>query len=109
MPKISLSELTNNGEVRNLSGHERGVAARVKYKLDQLDQGSEAVLIEIPDEVYSITSSFFQGMFAQSVRTLGSRDSFLAHYQFDAAPVVLRQIERGIEGSLIQRGSILAA
>ncbi|TCU73953.1 hypothetical protein EDE08_10419 [Bradyrhizobium sp. R2.2-H] len=109
MSQINLGELTNNGEVRNLSGHERGVAARQKFALDNLDAAGAPVLVHVPEDVYSITSSFFQGMFAQSVRSCGDRERFLARYQFEAPVVVLRQIERGIEASLMKRGSILAA
>jgi hypothetical protein len=109
MLEISFSDLTKDGEVRNLSGHERGRAARVNYHLDDVDQADESVRVVIPDDVYSITSSFFQGMFSESVRKAGSREGFLARFQFDAPPVVLRQIERGIEASLMRRGSILAA
>ncbi|MCP3460316.1 hypothetical protein [Bradyrhizobium sp. CCGUVB23] len=109
MREINLKDLTNNGEVRNLSGHERGHAARAKYGLDQADQDGESVRVVVPDEIYSITSSFFQGMFCESVRSSGHRDGFLARFEFDAPPVVLRQIERGIEASLMRRGSIVAA
>ncbi|MBR0834108.1 hypothetical protein JQ612_12985 [Bradyrhizobium manausense] len=109
MREISLKDLTNDGEVRNLSGHERGQAARASYHLDDADRDGDTVRVVVPDDVYSITSSFFQGMFSESVRKAGSRDTFLARFQFDAPPVVLRQIERGIEASLMRRGSILAA
>jgi hypothetical protein len=107
--EINLKDLTNDGEVRNLSGHERGRAARSNYRLDDADRVNEAVQVIVPEEIYSLTSSFFQGMFSESVRKSGTRESFLARFQFDAPPVVLRQIERGIEASLMRRGSILAA
>jgi hypothetical protein len=109
MREINFKELTNDGEVRNLSGHERGRAARENYHLDEADAVSEAVRVVVPEDVYSVTSSFFQGMFSESVRNAGTRDAFLARFEFDAPPVVLRQIERGIEASLMRRGSILAA
>jgi hypothetical protein len=109
MREINFKDLTNDGEVRNLSGHERGRAARGKYHLDDADAGGETVHVVVPEDIYSVTSSFFQGMFSESVRKAGNRDQFLARYAFDAAPVVLRQIERGIEASLMKRGSILAA
>ncbi|MBO6510893.1 MAG: hypothetical protein JJ866_24855 [Roseibium sp.] len=100
---IELNELTNGGEVRNLSGHERGQAARAKFGLADLDQANERVVISIPDFIYTITPSFFQGMFAESVRQLGGRDKFLDRYQFNADPVVLQQIDRGIKASLVER------
>lgn len=108
MVEINLSELTGNGEVRNLSGHDRGVAAREKYGLQQIDDAGEMVVIRSPVDLYTITPSFFQGMFAESVRAAGGREQFLARYKFDADPVVLRQIESGIETSLMKRRSIFA-
>jgi hypothetical protein len=109
MREISFKDLTNDGEVRNLSGHERGRAARENYRLNDADRDGEIIRVVVPEDIYSITSSFFQGMFSESVRKAGSRENFLARFEFDAPPVVLRQIERGIEASLMRRGSILAA
>lgn len=108
MSEISLLPLTGDGEVRNLSGHERGKAARQMFELDRLDGTTAPVRVVVPEHVYTLTPSFFQGMFAKSVKKLGSREQFLNHYGFDASPIVLRQIESGIEASLMQRGSLLA-
>lgn len=108
MQKIELMELTGNGEVHNLSGHERGLAARNKFNLEKLDSSAEPVVVAIPDFVYTITPSFFQGMFAESVKKLGNREGFLSHYTFIAPPVVLQQIENGIRSSLMKRGSLFS-
>ena len=109
MRELDLQTLTDGSSVRNLSGHERGVAARVLFQLDQLDQGEDPVRIVVPREVYTLTPSFFQGMFSESVRALGGdRTRFLAHYRFDASAVVMRQIDRGIETATMRRGELLA-
>lgn len=107
MQKIELEQLTK-GEVHNLSGHDRGQAARKLFDLNKYDEADDVVVVHIPEHVYTITSSFFQGMFAESVKHLGSRDDFLARYRFDADPVVLQQIEQGIRASLMRRGSLFA-
>ncbi|MBO3760403.1 hypothetical protein [Ciceribacter sp. L1K22] len=107
MQQIELIELTGNGEVHNLSGHDRGLAARKKFKLEELDKAGDQVVVSIPDFVYSVTPSFFQGMFAESVRLFGNREKFLSRYQFRADPVVLEQIDNGIRASLMQRRSLL--
>lgn len=104
--QISLNELTNNGEVRNLSGHERGSAARNRFHLGELDVIEEPVVVDVPAYIYTITPSFFQGMFAESVRRLGSRERFLRKYSFNADPIVLEQIEKGIRISLMDRGQL---
>ncbi len=109
MREINLKKLTNDGEVKNLSGHERGVAARKLFGLDEADAAHDVVHVIVPDDIYSLTASFFQGMFAESVRKAGNRDGFLKQYLFDAQPVVLKQVDRGIEASLMRRGSVLAA
>jgi len=108
MPSINLSELTNDGEVRNLAGHERGLAARGKFRLDELDRLTDAVDVVVPEEIYAISPSFFQGMFSESVQALGSKELFFRHYRFDTSISVLRQIESGIKSSLIERKSLLS-
>lgn len=107
MQTIELEQLTK-GEVHNLSGHDRGQAARTHFNLADMDVTDDVVIVHVPDHVYTITSSFFQGMFAESVTKLGDRDKFLARYRFDADPVVLQQIEQGIRASLMKRKSIFA-
>lgn len=108
MKKIDLSELTDNGEIRNLTGHERGVQARGHYKLDELDAAEDEIVVVVPESVYTLTPSFFQGMFAESVQNLGdSREKFLARYKFEASPIILRQVDRGIVNSQMRRGELL--
>lgn len=105
MTEIRFSELTNDGKVRNLVGHERGEAARNKWTLDELDRDSQAIEVIIPDELLTLSSSFFQGMFAQSVKKLG-RDGFLDHYRFRASTIVMQQVGEGIRDSLMKRNAL---
>ncbi|MBB4041614.1 hypothetical protein GGR34_003292 [Microvirga flocculans] len=105
MTDINLFELTGDGAVRNLTGHERGVEARVRYDLEKLDEVQEPVRVIVPESVYTLTPSFFQGMFAESVRKLG--ETFLTHYRFDASALIMRQVQRGISSANMQRGSLL--
>lgn len=107
METINLEELTK-GEVRNLTGHERGNAARELFGLDRLDNAGEPVHVIVPDELDAITTSFFQGMFARSVRSFENAEAFLASYQFDASPSILQQVHRGIDRVLTPRGTALA-
>lgn len=108
--EINLGDLTRGGEVRNLSGHERGLAARAHFGLDAADGAAEEVRIVVPADIYTVTPSFFQGMFARSVHAAGDDPArFFQRYRFKASPVVLRQIERGLAAVRTQRGNILAA
>jgi hypothetical protein len=101
---IDLEELTGEGRVQNLSGRLRGLAAREKFDIDSLDQAHGSVEVRIPDYVYSLTPSFFQGLFGESVQALGNdKLTFLSHFRFVAPPIVLQQIERGIAAALTSR------
>lgn len=106
MSEIKLDELTK-GEVRNLSGQERGVEARAMFNLDELDSSNDEVKVIVPDDLDAIASSFFQGMFASSVRNLGGGESFLRHYRFNASPEVMLQVMRGIERVETDRDFVL--
>lgn len=103
MASIDLEELTQ-GKVHNLSGRLRGLAAREKFHLDQIDAESEPVEVRFPDYVYAVTPSFIQGLFARSVeRRGGSERAFRRHYTFIAPAVVLEQVERGLSAILTSR------
>ncbi len=109
MAEINLGDLTAGGEVRNLTAHERGQAARGHYGLEAIDATAEPVKVIVPREILTLTPSFFQGMFAESVQYFGSREAFLHHYQFDASNLILKQIDRGISASQMRRGELLSA
>lgn len=101
---IDLEELTGDGRVQNLSGRLRGLAAREKFHIDDLDRTENVVEVRVPDYVYSLTPSFFQGLFGDSVNTLGnSEQTFRSHFRFVAPAIILQQIERGLAAALTSR------
>ena len=102
MITIDLGEFTK-GEVRNLSGHPRGSRARSHYEIEKLDKSSENILVKVPREVDTLGPSFFQGMFAESVISLGGPEKFFNHYFFDASPTVLIQLRRAASNALVNR------
>ena len=108
MSELNIESFLKGKAVRNLSGHERGVAAREFFGLDKLDARKERVLFVIPPDVDAIASSFFQGMFSKSVRNFSTDKEFLEHYRFQANPTVYRQIEQGIRRIRTKRGSAFA-
>lgn len=83
MAKIDLRELTE-GKVLNLAGHDRGLAARERFNLRLLDAEQEPVDVAFPQGFRQVSSSFFQGMFSESVRALGTVSGFFEHYRFEA-------------------------
>ena len=97
-------EVLTQGKVHNLSGHERGLAARRHFKLDDLDKAIGEVEINVPEHIYGVSPSFIQGLLSASVQTLGqSREGFFGHYRLIASDLVQRQFERGLSAILTNR------
>ncbi|MGC5747385.1 hypothetical protein J4P41_01910 [Gluconobacter sp. NFX36] len=105
MTVIDLGLATKNGQIRNLSGKERGEDARAFYKLDQLDTCASPVTVKVPDYIYAISSSYFLGLFSQSVLRQGSADSFLDHYRFEADASIMKQVSHAISRCLMSRAA----
>jgi hypothetical protein len=102
---IDLDFLTNDGQVHNLSGHNRGLEARGALDLDKLDVAAEPVDVAIPDHIYSISPSFVQGLFSASVKAFGNNPSdFFGHYRIQASDLVRRQIERAMSNITMGTG-----
>lgn len=79
--RINLGRWRGSAENRVISGQDAGIAARKASKLDLLDRIKEKVIIEVPNDLFAVTSSFFLGMFTASIRALGG-DKFREHYEF---------------------------
>jgi hypothetical protein len=96
MTEIDLARATDGGKVGNLAGKERGISFRELMKLDSLEESGGSITVKIPDEIYLVTDSWTLGAFSQSVRRLGSIDSFLTRFQFSGNLDVARQIVRSL-------------
>lgn len=70
------------------SGRPRGESLRTKFALDSVDEENVQVDIEVPEGTYSVTSSFFLGLFGPSVVRAGSSEAFFRKYNFRAKPVL---------------------
>lgn len=97
MRRIDLSVFTGEGRVKNLSGKPRGEAARTHFALDELDQGAEPVTVVVPDYIYTISTSFFCGLFAGSFQHLGGSTKFLEKYHFEMPDDLWPDVESGLE------------
>ena len=64
------------------TGRGRGEDLRKLLKVDQLDSAENIVNVIIPNSTYSISSSFFLGLFGPSIIKSGSKDAFFNHYHF---------------------------
>lgn len=109
MTTIDLTPYTGNGKVRNLSGKDRGLAAREEFGLTDLDQGAETILVKVPDYVYSISTSFFCGLFSESFDTLGGAEGFLEKYEFEMPQELWPQVEQGLERCSYEFQPLMAA
>jgi len=64
------------------TGRDRGERLRSQLGIDELDRSSSVIEVFIPDSTYSISSSFFLGLFGPSVIKSGSKEAFFRHYHF---------------------------
>jgi hypothetical protein len=83
------------------SGRPRGAALRERLDLDNLDEDQSAVVnVSVPDSTYSMTSSFFLGLFGPSVARAGTREKFFGKYNFHAKPVLQKAFDDYVDIAL---------
>lgn len=96
---IDLNEYRTPGQPV-LSGNHRGVSIRNTIGLDSYDDNPKQILIDIPEDILIMTSSFFLGLFSKSVKKFGSKEIFQNHYSFKCNERVLKTINNDIEIAL---------
>jgi hypothetical protein len=97
MATINL-EKYRSGKSRVFSGRDRGEAARRDADLDRLDRSHEKVRIIVPHDVRSVNSSFFLGMFEDSIKQLGEEE-FMRKYSFEG-PAIEDALRYGVPAAL---------
>jgi hypothetical protein len=90
-----------NGPV--YTGRDRGARLRAELGLDRVDTSDETVDVRIPDDTYTVTSSFFLGLFGPSVVTLGSKDQFFRKYRFRVPPFLRPDVDGYVARALQTR------
>jgi hypothetical protein len=90
---------------RVYSGRDRGEAVRKELNLDFVDNSPDVIFIKVPLDTISINSSFFLGMFGESVRKL-TEQGFRKKYVFQAKEVINRNIDEGIVRALKEKSVI---
>lgn len=85
------------------TGRSRGEALRGEQKLDEIDKCDRLVIVEIPRSTYSLTSSFFLGMFGPSVVCAGSQKAFFEKFEFKAAPELLEAFKDYVARALQEK------
>lgn len=73
------------------TGRSRGERLRNELKLDDIDEAGDKVEVDIPEGTYTISSSFFLGLFGPSVVNAGSKEAFYSRYHFKS-PAFLKDV-----------------
>ena len=96
---IDLNDARTSRESRVLSGRPRGEECRQLFDVASLDDQPAKVTVRIPQDIYSMNTSFFLGLFGESVRALG-KEGFREKYRFDCDPIHNDTIADGVERAL---------
>lgn len=88
------------------TGRSRGERLREQLKLDKIDFENFEIEVVIPEDTYTVTSSFFLGLFGPSVVRLGSKDAFYRKFHFKT-PEFLRQDLDGYIARALQGRNVL--
>jgi len=85
------------------TGRDRGERLREKFQMDEIDNSDAVVKIIIPENTYSISSSFFLGLFGPSIVKCKTREAFLEKYQFDTTKFLMGVVDQHIARALQER------
>lgn len=86
------------------SGRSRGEQVRIKLNLDSVDKNDDLhVQVTIPDDTYSVTSSFFLGVFGPSIVRAGSAARFFDKFHITAKQAISERIHSFVERALQQK------
>ena len=100
--EIELEKLTK-GEVRMLSGHERGLSAREYFQIEKLEQSCAKIIILADPKLDAITPSFVQGFWGGSERLAQGRENFLSLYEFKTSDLIKDDFVAGLDRLLMKR------
>lgn len=100
-PTVNIDLSKFNGPV--YAGRSRGENARRQANLDQVDNDAAQVEVSIPEDTYTVTSSFFLGMFGPSVIKAGSREAFVKKFHFKSPSFLNEDFEEYISYALETR------
>ena len=88
--------IKNRESIIVISGRNLGKEQRKKLKIDDKINKYETIEIEIPNNIYSISSSFFLGMFGDIVRSYKTKEKFLEKFNFNCSDSLKNNINDGI-------------
>ena len=85
------------------TGRERGTLLRDYLKIPALEADNVHIRVSIPDATYTISSSFFLGLFGPSVIQCGSKEAFYKKYEFVANEFLKSIIDGHVDRALQER------
>jgi hypothetical protein len=91
-----------------LSGRPRAVRIRELLELDAEDRKPTRVQVVIPEDILSLNSSFFLGLFDRSIKSLGVR-RFEEKYQFICTAVIREDVDKGKREAVNTSNALLPA
>lgn len=103
--EISIDLKDHGGPV--YAGRTKGEKVREKYKLDNADVTNVKVKITIPENTYTINSSFFLGLLGESIRKAESKDAFLNKFCFVGPEIFNSKINDYISRALHEKKPLL--
>lgn len=92
--------IKNRGKIAALSGRDLGIKQRHTLFIDDAINSDAEIVFYIPSNIYSVSSSFFLGMFGDVVRHFGTREGFLKRVRFECSESVNSNIDEGIRDAL---------
>lgn len=95
---IDLGSFRNSGSLV-FAGRARGQAVRLDSGLEPAELREEHVEVHVPEDTFTVTTSFFLGMFGTSIQTLGEQ-KFLSRFSFtgkDISHVIRECVAEGVK------------
>lgn len=89
-----------------ITGRDAGIAVRKKIKLASREDDGELFSIVIDKRYVSFKSSYFLGMFSESVKKFGDRERFLNVYEFNCDEIIMKNIDRNIKEALKENNAL---
>ncbi len=83
-----------------LSGRDLGNQIRKYFKLDSCDNDDKKYEVIFPDNIISISTSFFLAVFGESVRKCKTKEKFEEKYSFKVNNNLKLNINDGIKDAL---------
>jgi len=105
MKEVTINLEKHGGPI--YSGRERGSSLREKLGLDELDKESAVIEIVVPEDTYTITSSFWLGLLSPSVKFFGTKEKFFDQYCVRLPDRFQGKFQYCVERALTQQSGLI--